>query len=210
MQRESRRTKSIRVARCVIVALVVLGSLTVGSPAQSATHIAIFGGFGGNFPAKYLNGGVVHTKNSTASIHFWSNTLVFDVDTKAIDGGGPFSMVVGAGAGTSKQIVQGSWKARRLTYWRSIGLCRDNSTCSEDAGFPGFFNAGKMKALIELFDESGDSLGLARLTIWCSLPGIPFAGGIEQYAVRILTGRFAGRNFVIGTNGTVFGDLSLL
>lgn len=210
MQRESNHKNLVRGGAALVIALMAVSLLTVGAPARAATHIAIFGGFGGDFPAKYLNGGVVHTRQSKASIHFWSNTLVFDVDTKAIDGGGPFSMVIGAGAGTSKEIIQGHWEAKRLTYWRSIGLCRDNTTCSVDAGFPGFFNAGKMKAIIELFDDNGDFLGKAVLTIWCSLPGIPYAGGIEQYAVKIVTGRLAGKNFRIGMNGTVFGDLSLL
>lgn len=122
------------------------------------------------------------------------------------------------GGGT---VFHGSWEAKRLLSWQSIGLCRDNATCLTGGPFgvplPDGFNAGKMRAVIVLFDASGDKVGRAVLTIWCSLPGIPYGvdrrdpmrRGIEQYRVRIISGEFKRLDFKVGRSGTVFIDLSV-
>ncbi len=83
--------------------------------------------------------------------------------------------------------------------------------------FPNGFNAGKMKAKMTLYDASGNRLGKAVLTIWCSLPGIPYGvdrrdpmgRGIEQYRVKITKGNYKGLEFEVGRSGTVFIDLSV-
>ena len=205
-----------------LVMLIACGAclLTVISPALAVTHVGVFGGFGGTFPGSYLNGGILHTEDSANAFHVWSSAVQFDVNTKAIAGGGPFSMVLDGepGGGT---VFNGSWEATRLISYESIGLCRDNPLCLTGGPFgmpfPNGFQAGKMRAKIRLYDAAGKRVGKAVLTIWCSLPGIPYGvdrrdprrRGIEQYRVRITSGQFRKLDFRVGRSGTVFIDLSV-
>ncbi len=216
----SRRTRRRSGRGLLLLTALAACVLAIGSPAQATTHVGVFGGFGGTFPGSYLNGGTLHTVDSVNAFHVWSSAVVFDVDSGSIGGGGPFSMVTGGvpGGGT---VFHGSWKAKRLLAWKSIGLCRDVPFCLTGGPFampfPNGFNAGKMRAIITLFDGSGKEVGRAVLTIWCSLPGIPYGvdrrdpdrRGIEQYRVRIITGKFKGLDFKVGRSGTVFIDLSV-
>lgn len=218
----SRKAEKGGVERRCGPALITLAAclLAVGTPVWGQTHVGVFGGFGGTFPGSYLNGGTLHTEDSANAFHVWSSAVFFDVDDGTITGEGPFSMVLDGvpGGGT---VVQGTWRARKLKSWESIGLCRDNAFCLTGGPFgmpfPNGFNAGKMKAKIDLFDASGNRLGRAVLVIWCSLPGIPYGvdlrddlgRGIEQYRVKISSGVYKGLDFVVGRSGTVFIDLSV-
>lgn len=200
----------------VMLTALVASLLAGGAPAQATTHLAVFGGFGGTFPGTFLNGGTLHTEDSFNSFHVFSSAIAFDVDTGAAAGEGVYTMALGTTAGGADLVIQGRWEARKLRAWKSIGLCRDNATCL-GVGFPDGFNAGKMRAKIRLFDASGKKVGNAVLTIWCSLPGIPYGvdrrdpdgRGIEQYRVRVASGPYKGLVFEVGRSGTVFIDLSV-
>ncbi len=187
--------------------------LAVGSPAQAETFAGIFGGFGGTFPGSYINGGTLYTEDSANAFHVWSSTIVFDPSDGSIAGEGRFSMVLDGSPGGGT-IVQGRWEARKLRSWKEIGRCGDVPFCLTGGPFgvefPPTFVAGKMRAKLVLFDDDGNKLGPAELTIWCSLPGIPFGvdprdpmrRGIEQYQVR-----HKGLRFTVGRSGTVFVSL---
>ncbi len=171
------------------------GLLALGSPVQ-ADFMAIWAGFPNNFPAPYINGGTEYTKNSKNAVHFWSSGLVFDPDTGSIEGEGHFTMYLKGGG-----VIQGHWEATKFLSWRKIGQCDESQACI-DRGFPASFTAGRMRAQLLLHDGDGHSLGNARLTVYCSLPGIPYAGGIEQYVLV-----WNGLRFNVGSSGTVFIDL---
>ncbi len=216
--------------RCGLSVLVVLTAcclLAVGSPVQAQDNGGPYGGiFGGFFvyPAKFINGGTVHTQSARSSFHVFSSFIFFDPVSKEIEGEGPFTMVTRGDTSALPPdfgtTIQGRWEARRLDTWEWIGECSTSESCLAGGPFPNplhpSFTAGKMKAIIALYDADGEQFGLARLTIWCSLPGIPFGvdlrdpdrRGIEQYRVRILTGRHKGKDFKIGRSPTVFIDLT--
>lgn len=189
--------------------------LAVGSGLQAQPYVGVFGGFGGTFPALYANGGTLTTVDSLNSFHVWSSALVFDPTTGSIEGEGRFSMALGTEAGGAAEIIQGRWVATKLRSWSELARCETSDVCLSGGPFgvefPPNFIAGKMRAKIVLFDEAGNRLGPAELTIWCSLPGIPFGvdprdemgRGIEQYRVK-----YKKLVFIVGRSGTVFINLA--
>lgn len=202
---------SLLVAATALVFLL----LAAGSPLQGQPYAGILGGFGGTFPASFVNGGTLTTEDSLNSFHIWSSTIVFDPATRFIEGEGRFSMALGTSAGGAAEIIQGRWVATKLRGWLELARCETSALCLSGGPFgvefPPSFTAGRMRARIVLFDESGNKLGPAELTIWCSLPGIPFGvdsrdpmgRGIEQYSIK-----FKGLRFIVGRSGTVFVNLA--
>lgn len=198
--------------------------LAVASPVQAqddgGPYGAIFGGFFA-YPDDYINGGILHTRNAKNSFFVFSSFLAFDPVLGTISGGGPFSMVTSGDTASVDfgETVQGRWEAKRLLSWRWRGECSTSPSCLAGGPFPNplhpSFTAGKMKAIIVLYDEDDEEMSRAVLTIWCSLPGLPYGvdtrdpdrRGIEQYRVKIISGRHKGLDFVIGRSGTVFINL---
>lgn len=206
------------------VTFLAIFLLAASSPVQASLRIGIFGGFAiGTFPAPYVDGGTLSTRDSLNSFHVWSTYVLFDATEKTVAGTGPFTMHRTSGAvGDPGTIIQGYWVAKKFLSWRSIGLCGDVPFCLTGGPFgvefPPNFEAGRMRAIIVLYDSVTDEkLGRAVLTIWCSLPGIPYkvdlfdpmGRGIEKYRVKIISGEFKGLDFVVGRSGTVFVDCSL-